>query len=640
MKIGFLDTWYGMKAPEQENMIRYKEVFERLGHNFEFLTPDGYLQSDLTKHANGENFDLILCTDASQEGMEILPDVPTFFIDWCPYGYLTVEHHRNYIKSFNYFDAILTSCYNQEFERIKYTYFKTTPASDEEHCFFPSLSENNMLPPAKLKKYKLFYAGINKDSGTKKGRYYELFSLLDNTDYLELYGPNNKKGECCWKEFKSCCGEIPFDGHSILERINQAGVCLALNSKFHNKAGFITNRIFEACTSGAAIITDDNEYTRKYFGDNVFYVDINKDEKYLYNDILNILNFINSNPNIVMQKIKNCQEIFKTHFSIEKSISNLLAIYDEYNKSIKDKQNHPLVNIIAFANSKKEFDYINSQITSQAYTNISVLYSIPQDVNIQIENLEWEAKLVHSTKQKYTERFLELKNFISGKYFVFIDKNSIWQRRFLKKVTDTIVDKLYSYSGTFIQDTDLYPLTNKPVNFKQLLTILNTMNGNEVAKSFAFFEEHFSINSILFSSKILDIIDQKISFFDYHPHIYLVFQAYFSKQDEGNYTNSITAGILEHNNTFDTYKNYYRCDALISTNIYSAFANQITKYYEELRDEELLITKCLNLNIYKQMKIYKIIDIIKLYLYKKPQKYKTKLRKEMKIINYLKDKIC
>ena len=50
MKIGFLDTWYGMKAPEQENMIRYKEVFERLGHNFEFLTPDGYLQSSRDDH--------------------------------------------------------------------------------------------------------------------------------------------------------------------------------------------------------------------------------------------------------------------------------------------------------------------------------------------------------------------------------------------------------------------------------------------------------------------------------------------------------------------------------------------------------------------------------------------------------------
>jgi spore maturation protein CgeB len=47
----------------------------------------------------------------------------------------------------------------------------------------------------------------------------------------------------------------------------------------HNKVDFITNRIFEACVAGAVIITDDNRYTREHFGDNVFYVDINKDEK-------------------------------------------------------------------------------------------------------------------------------------------------------------------------------------------------------------------------------------------------------------------------------------------------------------------------------------------------------------------------
>ena len=84
MKIGFLDTWYGILAPEQENMKRYANYLKEHGHSFEFLTPDGYLQRNTKVHANDENFDLILCTDASGEGMEILPDVPTCFVNWCP----------------------------------------------------------------------------------------------------------------------------------------------------------------------------------------------------------------------------------------------------------------------------------------------------------------------------------------------------------------------------------------------------------------------------------------------------------------------------------------------------------------------------------------------------------------------------
>ena len=614
MKIGFLDTWYGILAPEQENMKRYANYLKEHGHSFEFLTPDGYLQRNTKVHANDENFDLILCTDASVEGMEILPDVPTFFVNWCPCGYLTISHFKKYVTNISVFDLMLPSCRTQEYDFLSENLTYGTPVADQKLSVYPSLSVDQMLSPNQAPSFKLFYAGINKDKGNKKGRYYELFSLLDKTGKLELYGPNNKEGESCWKDFISSKGEIPFDGKSILKKINDAGICLALNSPIHNNAGFITNRIFEACVAGAAIITDDNEFTRRYFNDNVFYVDIKEPEPELFKDICGILNYIETNQTIVIEKIKKCQKIFKENFSIEKSFENLCKIYSSYFEYARiQSETKKSITIICLLNNKADIDSIEQQIKKQCFKNFLLLFVVQQTNSEEVIseiNARFPVKkdFIITNGERYGEILWKNKDKIDSDYFCFLDANSIWQFRFFQKNIErlSIEQSLFSYTGSFQYNSNKYQLKNNE-NFDICDFLEKIMSSDEdiVIDTSIKYETSFPLNCFLFSSELLKYADKRINIFNKDIHFYFLILSYFIKNDTGVFVNSVSSGIKTPQLSYENYNNFRRCDGLMIKNIFLAFhkyfnsikpkniENDISAKQKDIADENDII-RCLN----------------------------------------------
>lgn len=634
MKIAFLNTYNTLNTPELEVIQRYAKIFNSQGHQFEILTQQGFFVNDLTKHINDEKFDLVLCTDASVDELQILPDVPIMFVDWCPYGYLGPLRMKEYISSLKHFDMTVTSCYNQEFELLKKHHMQNVVCSDKEHCVFPSLSDKCIIEPNLRKDRKLIYIGINKDKGLSKGRYFDMLSYLDKTDMLELYGPLN-----CWKEFNSNKGGIPFDGHSVCKKINEAGVCLALNSKFHNSVNFVTNRIFEGCVAGAAIIADDNPYTRENFGDNVFYVDIYKDEVEEAKNILKILEYINSHPEEVFEKIKNCQKIFIEKFSIEKSIENILYIYQQYCKK-QEKNNYPNIDVISFIDKQEDLEIIKKNLQNQNYKNLSAIICAKNncvDENWALNYLqEFNPKFFNFEKDNIINQFLTIKNDLTSDYFIFIDGNTHWEHNFVAKMISVLINSnsFFAYSKSYTpKNLELHNTSS--IDYNNLLKILNSNNENDIVNHFNKFEESYPLSSFIFNKKIINIIEDDILYFERAPHVYLAIKEFLTNTDKGVYFNRAIHGYTSTTNILEDYKEYYRCKCLLSTFIYMAFNKQIeqiptkqSSLQEKLKNEYW--NKIIIDYVRKTMTTY----WIKLNLLKK-NKYKEKFITLQKLKKYL-----
>jgi hypothetical protein len=126
-----------------------------------------------------------------------------------------------------------------------------------------------------------------------------------------------------WKDYRNYVNEIPFDGKSVIYEIKKCGICLVLSSDAHINEGISTNRLFEGLAAGVPLICDNHPFIKKWFGDNVFYIDTSSPDC-VYN-ILKHIDYIKQNPNIVLQKLQQCREIFLENFVLDKQLDRLLA---------------------------------------------------------------------------------------------------------------------------------------------------------------------------------------------------------------------------------------------------------------------------------------------------------------------------
>jgi glycosyltransferase involved in cell wall biosynthesis len=143
---------------------------------------------------------------------------------------------------------------------------------------------------------------------------------MNDMEIISIYGPNRKK---CWDNYKTYMGEIVFDGKSVVYKIHECGVCLVLSSENHIEDSVCSNRLFEGLAAGVPIISDRNPFIQKWFGDNIFYID-NDDIDKASGKICEYIKFFKENPEETLEKMKNCREIFLTHFLLDTQIQNLV----------------------------------------------------------------------------------------------------------------------------------------------------------------------------------------------------------------------------------------------------------------------------------------------------------------------------
>lgn len=551
IKIGYLCPFGEAPMAELETRIRFKYCVEQLGHEFYELNMDGF---ELKKgiHADSLNLDFIFSHDTCIGFDKPLPNTFSCFAQWSPNGFLIKDGFENYFKWMSKYDVIVGGYESEKILQdisnhpdININLYNITSSVPQDFCSQLELPE----------KLKLFYIGINLEKIQKGGtRYYKLLKFLDDNNLIDIYGPNslwNTKN--LWGDFKNYRGEIPFDGRTIIERIHQSGIVLALNSPIHNYNGTVSNRIYEAAASGAIIISDDNKYVRRYFGDSVFYIDIQKNENEQIEDIKKILKCIKDDPDTALQMAQRAQKIFIERLSLDNQVRGLISFIENEKKNVQISQDE-YVDIICFVENEDEFDTIFNEINSQDYKKINIFVLTKQIFTK--DNSSFKISIIQQ-KRTYGESFSNIIPLLTSKYFLFIDKKMCLHRNHIYKMVKAISsDKksYFIYTGVYLKKIDEFnnTLSYSPYSFCEIDNddLCSFTNLNDIDENFLFnIEERFAFSCCLFKRNLLNFTkDFEFAQINYAVHLYLAACSVIRANKMGHFLYTISCGYKLQNN--------------------------------------------------------------------------------------------
>lgn len=242
------------------------------------------------------------------------------------------------------------------------------------------------LPP-KLEKPVMFYCGMNWEvMFGGPGRHDGLFKLLDDSRKVEIYGPERVEawgGLKPWAGYHCYKGMIPFDGFSILERINECGICLVLSSDTHRRAGAATNRLYEACAAGAVIISDDNEFVLEHFKDAALFITFNKNDPIdTFRQIMEKYEWIVSHREEALKLAQRAQKIYLEKYSLDVQLNQIIcnhpARFDQLSKDMFAQNEEKKVLVTFVLNTQKSdiarkwIDRVIHNLHGQIYQNMEL----------------------------------------------------------------------------------------------------------------------------------------------------------------------------------------------------------------------------------------------------------------------------
>lgn len=270
-------------------------------------------------------------------------DIYTYYALWQPISFYEDFGYQSSIDKLTTHNDLL-SCHSDVADNHAMNLFNGLNRGPIEplESMFHTLPEP-FLAPNISHKSKMFYIGINWERvGRPKGRYHDLLVMLDTKDLIQIYGPEQIQGVAPWEGFQTYQGELPFDGYSIRDAINEAGVCLALSSVPHRNTGIMSNRLFEGLAGGAAVIATPNPLIDKYFRDVVYEVDDSRGEAALAQEIQSALRDIRMNPERAMDRVREGQRILREKCSLEGSLD---SIFETNSKRIANFQARMLTRV-------------------------------------------------------------------------------------------------------------------------------------------------------------------------------------------------------------------------------------------------------------------------------------------------------
>ncbi len=550
MKIAFFNIFGELKNAEQETLLRLEYCFKKQGHSLLVVDRCGIVISECPengKHVEEVNVDFLFTYNTLELALMAFPDVFSIFFHWAPSGFVANFQSLLMMKYFNLFDYFACTYEQDIFNRVAGIPTTNIPFIGS------SIPKDFALKARKHNDRKLFYVGVNFERKCEgKMRYGKLFTELDKSDKIEIYGPQKVYGVSnLWAGFKNYKGEIPFDGYSILKKINQAGICLAINSPMHNDANGVSNRTYEAAAAGALIISDDNLFVRKYFGDSVFYLDKNLPEIDSSKKILEILDWANSHPEEAYEMAKTSNEIFIKELALDNMVSNLISntqktIYKFHNK----EEQKELIDVICFVESDKDFENLKMQLERQYYQNLHLIIISDEKTfeKIQLE-IHYPYYFVKSDSEFKGRDFIKAIKYLKGEYFMFLDVYSKMHKRHIYKNLEVLRNReeLFAYSGSYFKKEKQYiTLNNKPILKDEFLSFSLTNGYNNWyyidVQSF-YIETIFTRNIALFKKDILNYVsNDELEYLSDSIHFYLACCSIIKAKQLGRFTYAITAG--------------------------------------------------------------------------------------------------
>lgn len=302
LRIAILNTWPNLEySAEREFIARLKLASLKLG----WTCIEAATSNDITD----ANVDCVITT---HEYSPKLTHVPTIGLLWNPPSYFKDDPTR--VRNVLSYDGYLagSDSIREYLTDLLFSTKKNSPIADFD--FLPTAPITEFRPPDFCNP-SLFYAGVHWD-----GRRHEKLIKKLNADIpIFLYGDPAK-----WERFGDAYkGRIPFDGVSIFDRINSAGVALCLHRLEHLKAGVPSMRIFESAAASAVIITENSNFARQHFANSVLYVDQEASELEKAKQILAHFEWIKAHPSDAMTLAAQSHAIFNQFFSLETFLARL-----------------------------------------------------------------------------------------------------------------------------------------------------------------------------------------------------------------------------------------------------------------------------------------------------------------------------
>lgn len=396
-RIGLINPWPNALGAESEALVRMKACAQETGLDIVIIDCQGYAlnanQALTGVRYYGNDFDFVITFN--YETPKLL-DCFYYHALWSPPEMSLrlesyVDRLSNNLKMNDdylaYWDGAMVShirsvCLNKPRE---YNGMSALTAGFPRKC----LVEPNLTSP------KMFYCGMNWEKvDGEPPRHNELFKLLDNDGNTEFYGPEVMEswgGIRPWEGYKCYKGSIPFDGFSIIRKINECGICLALSSDIHRRSGAVTNRLFEACAAGAVIISDENEFMLTYFKDAALFIDYNRnDPGDTYRQINEAYKWIVENPDDAIKLAKKAQEIFSLNFALEIQFGRIVEHHSDRVKCVRkclyarDDSQRVLVGYVLNTQYTPHIDlYLSdviSNVENQIYPNIELAIAVDTTV--------------------------------------------------------------------------------------------------------------------------------------------------------------------------------------------------------------------------------------------------------------------
>lgn len=316
MRIGVVRYWAGRPAAEHEVIARIESAAQARGHELVELNPDGSALDDPDTFP--EDLDFVLNLHFSSPKIRDIPHVGAL---WNP---IQFYYHFGFNPHF--------------FNQVSHDYLATCGSRTVEAAFEPfrpDLSWSDLpvlnhtvperyLDPVNRTNRRLFYIGINWERmANTKGRHQSLLTLLDKADVSSIHGPREIDGIAPWAGFKTYQGDVPFDGWSVVEAISAAGAALILSSPNHYRDGVMSCRPFEAAAAGVPLVSEHHPFMLEHFNDAALFFDERASEQEQAEEIVEIINKLNDDPEYAQAMSVRAQEILRTKFNLDEQFNNL-----------------------------------------------------------------------------------------------------------------------------------------------------------------------------------------------------------------------------------------------------------------------------------------------------------------------------
>lgn len=328
-RIGYLNPW--TLAAENHASMSLQVAARRIGHEIIPATNSDELLA--------ANVDFVIAVASTQPRTTEIPtfaniheartrwwESESYFSNLLTYdGYLTISDTlRIFVRSF-------ASGFGKDTQIGE---FFSSPQRQQMRADIAGLGARNAI--------NLCYFGTNWDPRSRP-----LFRELAKRSYMQVRGP-----EQSWQHLprEAYYGSVPFDGQSVQAVYAANGAGLVVHSRNHTIDDIVSNRTFEICSVGAAVVAPDMPWLRSRFGDSLHYYDPWAPADEVVKRIDDIMADIRKQPGAAAEMADAARSIFERKYCAERLIENTVKYFDDWKvrqaKLRAPEVEQPLIDVI------------------------------------------------------------------------------------------------------------------------------------------------------------------------------------------------------------------------------------------------------------------------------------------------------